>query len=138
MIQQDEIIQPVLTDDEILQVFADAVGNQEDDARFIGVDRDQAIRIARALLSKLRAPVAGKETALPDEAYAALEAVENAAPQASAENAYKALSWYAEQVAGCRKFGSDGEAARHALDRDGGERARAALSATKTTDKEQA
>ena len=50
--------QPVLTDDEILQVFADAVGNQEDDARFIDVDRDQAIRIARTLLSKLRARVA--------------------------------------------------------------------------------
>ncbi|CAB3665412.1 hypothetical protein LMG26696_03594 [Achromobacter pulmonis] len=50
--------------------------------------------------------------------------------QQRAGDAYEALSWYAEQVAGCRKFGPDGEAARHALDRDGGERARAALSAT--------
>ncbi|MFY2599515.1 dATP/dGTP pyrophosphohydrolase domain-containing protein, partial [Achromobacter xylosoxidans] len=41
----------------------------------------------------------------------------------------EALNWYAEQVAGCRKFGPDGEAARHALDRDGGQLARAALSA---------
>lgn len=41
----------------------------------------------------------------------------------------EALSWYAEKVAGCRKFGPDGEAARHALDRDGGQLARAALSA---------
>lgn len=53
--------QPVLTDDEILQVFADAVGNQEDDARFIDVDRDQAIRIARTLLAS--APVAGEAVA---------------------------------------------------------------------------
>lgn len=39
----------------------------------------------------------------------------------------EALEWYAEQVAGCRKIGSVGEPARHALDRDGGERARNAL-----------
>lgn len=58
MTNQNNAAQPVLTDDEILQVFADAVGNQEDDARFIDVDRDQAIRIARTLLSALRAPVA--------------------------------------------------------------------------------
>lgn len=37
------------------------------------------------------------------------------------------LGWYAEQVAGCRKIGSPGDAARHALDADGGEKARAAL-----------
>ncbi|WLW59869.1 hypothetical protein RA224_21880 [Achromobacter aegrifaciens] len=58
------------------------------------------VRFARALLSKLRAPVADERAA---------------------------LVWYAEQVAGCRKFGPDGEGARNALDKDGGERARAAL-----------
>lgn len=41
-----------LSDDEILQVFADVVGNQEPDARFIDVDRDQAIRIAHELLRR--------------------------------------------------------------------------------------
>ncbi|USY26673.1 hypothetical protein NIZ92_06455 [Alcaligenes sp. 1735tsa3] len=39
----------------------------------------------------------------------------------------EALSWYAEQVAGCRKIGSPGDTARQALDADGGKRARAAL-----------
>lgn len=39
----------------------------------------------------------------------------------------EALAWYAEQVAGCRKMGADGDAARQALDKDGGERARAVL-----------
>jgi hypothetical protein len=63
MTDQNNAAQPVLTDEEILQVFADAVGNQEDDARFIDVDRDQAIRIARTLLSKLRAPVADERAA---------------------------------------------------------------------------
>lgn len=57
---ENNAAQPGLTDDDILQVFSDVVGNQEDDARFIDVDRDQAIRIARTLLSKLRAPVAGE------------------------------------------------------------------------------
>lgn len=49
--------------------------------------------------------------------------------QQRAENARSALTWYAEQVAGCRKLGPDGDAARNALDTDGGQRARAALSA---------
>jgi hypothetical protein len=40
----------------------------------------------------------------------------------------KALAWYAEQAEGCRKIGSAGDPARQALDRDGGKRARAALS----------
>jgi hypothetical protein len=39
----------------------------------------------------------------------------------------EALEWYAEQVAGCRKLGSIGDPARHALDADGGKRARTAL-----------
>ena len=38
-----------------------------------------------------------------------------------------ALSWYAEQAEGCRKIGSAGDPARHALDHDGGAKARAAL-----------
>lgn len=63
MTDPNNAAQTGLTDEEILQVFADAVGNQEDDARFIDVDRDQAIRIARTLLSKLRAPVADERAA---------------------------------------------------------------------------
>lgn len=39
----------------------------------------------------------------------------------------KALEWYAEQVAGCRKLGHIGDPSRHALDADGGKRAREAL-----------
>jgi transcriptional regulator with XRE-family HTH domain len=38
-----------------------------------------------------------------------------------------ALGWYAEQVADCRKIGKAGDPFRQALDRDGGERAIAAL-----------
>jgi len=43
-----------------------------------------------------------------------------------------ALEWYAEQVGHCRKIGTipEGEAARHALSKDGGERARQALTTT--------
>jgi hypothetical protein len=41
-----------------------------------------------------------------------------------------ALEWYAEQVAGCRKITREGNTARHALDADGGKRAREALSAS--------
>lgn len=43
--------------------------------------------------------------------------------------ALDALGWYAEQVAGCRKLGSIGDPARHALDADGGKRAQAAIAA---------
>lgn len=45
------------------------------------------------------------------------------------EQGREALQWYAEQVAGCRKITSEGDAARHALDADGGKRAQAALEA---------
>jgi hypothetical protein len=41
----------------------------------------------------------------------------------------EALTWYAEQVAGCRKVTSEGNDARRALDQDGGKRATDALSA---------
>lgn len=39
----------------------------------------------------------------------------------------EALEWYETHVRDCRKITKDGDAARHALDKDGGERARAAL-----------
>lgn len=38
-----------------------------------------------------------------------------------------ALTWYAEQAAGCRKLGHIGDPFRHALDDDGGRRAREAM-----------
>ncbi|MCM2572622.1 hypothetical protein NAT65_16180 [Achromobacter xylosoxidans] len=56
--------------------------------------------------------------------------------QERAGDARSALTWYAEQVAGCRKLGPDGDAARNALDTDGGQRARAALSATQAEQSE--
>jgi hypothetical protein len=43
-----------------------------------------------------------------------------------------ALLWYAEQAEGCRKITPDGDIARQALDRDGGKRARAALTKSET------
>lgn len=46
---------------------------------------------------------------------------------AAAPELAEALKWYAEQAEGCRKIGSIGEPARNALDKDGGQRARAAL-----------
>jgi hypothetical protein len=39
----------------------------------------------------------------------------------------EALGWYETNVANCRKITSEGNDARHALDADGGQRARAAL-----------
>ena len=39
-----------------------------------------------------------------------------------------ALEWYEEQARGCRKIGYAGDLFRRALDADGGERARKALS----------
>jgi hypothetical protein len=39
----------------------------------------------------------------------------------------QALKWYGEQAAGCRKLSQAGDQFRHALDRDGGARARALL-----------
>lgn len=41
-----------------------------------------------------------------------------------------ALGWYAEQVRDCRKISKDGDVARTKLDRDGGNKARAALKGT--------
>lgn len=42
-------------------------------------------------------------------------------------DAREGLSWYQEQVAGCRKLGHIGDPARHALNDDGGRRAAALL-----------
>ena len=39
----------------------------------------------------------------------------------------EALGWYEKQANDCRKITREGDDARYALDRDGGERARAAL-----------
>jgi hypothetical protein len=50
---------------------------------------------------------------------------------AEVEKLKAALKWYAEQVEGCRKLGSIGDSFRHALDADGGKRARAELSGDK-------
>ncbi len=46
---------------------------------------------------------------------------------ASVRELVEALEWYAEQAAGCRKLGHIGDPYRHALDADGGKRAREAL-----------
>ena len=50
------------------------------------------------------------------------------AAKAEVERLREALRWYEEKVAECRKIGSLGDNARQALDRDGGFRARDALS----------
>ena len=50
------------------------------------------------------------------------------AAKADNERLREALRWYEEKVAECRKIGSLGDNARQALDRDGGFRARDALS----------
>lgn len=47
--------------------------------------------------------------------------------QARIEALERELEWYGEQAAGCRKVTSEGDAARHALDADGGKRARSTL-----------
>jgi len=50
------------------------------------------------------------------------------AAKAENDRLREALRWYEEKVADCRKIGSLGDNARQALDRDGGFRARDALS----------
>ncbi|QDH84098.1 hypothetical protein KMC56_gp25 [Achromobacter phage vB_AxyP_19-32_Axy12] len=101
---ENNAAQPVLTDDEVRAIITDA--HQSHGAFKTGYGLSLGRAIEQAVLSKLRA-----------------EGV-----QAGDERA--ALAWYAEQVAGCRKFGADGDAARQALDKDGGRRARAALAST--------
>lgn len=46
---------------------------------------------------------------------------------AEVERMREALRWYEAQVNDCRKVTREGDDARYALDRDGGEKARAAL-----------
>ncbi|MGR8759480.1 hypothetical protein PVB08_22445 [Bacillus thuringiensis] len=117
MTQQDDITQrvPMAEQEAVrraLEAYAESydmmarVAKREGRDASVGVHavaydirRNMVNAVLRAL-SKLRAPVADERAT---------------------------LAWYAEQVAGCRKFGPDGDAARHALDKDGGERARAAL-----------
>lgn len=111
---ENNATQPLLTDEEIMRSAINASDSLNitrlhemgapsrtimDDAGLLELGR----AIESALLSKLRA-----------------EGV-----QAGDER--EALAWYAEQVVGCRKMGADGDAARQALDKDGGQRARAAL-----------
>lgn len=52
-----------------------------------------------------------------------------AAPAPDVAGLVEALGWYAEKAELCRKFGAAGDSARHALDFDGGFRAREALAA---------
>ena len=51
------------------------------------------------------------------------------APSCAPGEVERALRWYAEQVAGCRKIGRAGDLFRQALDQDGGKRAVEALAA---------
>ena len=57
-----------------------------------------------------------------EEAADRIEAIE-----AENERLRGALGWYEKQANDCRKITREGDDARYALDRDGGERARAAL-----------
>lgn len=63
------------------------------------------------------------------EAADALEALSTPTGEAGMR---EALAWYAEQAENCRKITHEGDTARHALDADGGKRARAALNPTRT------
>ena len=47
--------------------------------------------------------------------------------QAKIDELKTTLEWYASHVADCRKLGRDGDVARGKLDRDGGSKARAAI-----------
>jgi len=58
---------------------------------------------------------------------AAAQAELHGEAEARADRLAEALRWYADQTEACRKFGKDGNNARHELHADGGKRARAAL-----------
>lgn len=95
----------------------------------------EPVDLPRIDADRLRAIAAsGSQTAMSNALLNVARALKTQADkdgvQQRAGDAEEALTWYAEQVAGCRKLGPDGDAARNALDRDGGQRARAALSAT--------
>lgn len=53
---------------------------------------------------------------------------QTAATGTERESLIDALEWYAVQVRDCRKITPEGDKARHALDADGGHRARHAIS----------
>lgn len=71
------------------------------------------------LVGRLRDFVIAEDIDLAADRIEALEA-EN-------ERLRGALGWYEKQANDCRKITREGDDARYALDRDGGERARAAL-----------
>ena len=91
-----------------------------------------------AMRSAIRAK-GGTEHAPTEYAYlAACRAIEKHRERADAAEAEIArlrgvLEWYRDMAAGCRKIGGGGDIARHALDNDGGARARAALAETERT-----
>lgn len=55
------------------------------------------------------------------------QAAEIAALQARVAELEGVVRWYGDAAANCRKFGTEGDNARRALDGDGGERANTAL-----------
>lgn len=61
MTQQDDITQRVLTDDEIRGEIHNVIGFAFDPGELQTVNGDDLMRVARALLSKLRAPVADEQ-----------------------------------------------------------------------------
>lgn len=95
------------------------------------VELDGGQRTDKILSDARRQERDGFATLEADAAYIARlspEVVRSLATQALEANRMReALAWYAEQVRNCRKITSDGSDARAALDRDGGELARAAL-----------
>lgn len=93
------------------QVFSDAADGRPqfpmaEELWACGADIETANFVARMLAEK------GYRLLAPD-----------AAPPEERDRMREALEWYAEQVAGCRKLGSEGDDARQALDHDGGKRA---------------
>lgn len=70
-----------------------------------------------------------KDRETPVERPQAEQFAENAKSSPEVKALVGAVKWYAEQAAGCRKIGGDGDVARQALHRDGGQRARSALAA---------
>lgn len=90
-------------------------------------DRDEALE----WLSASQGYIADAVFALDkqEKAEAKLAAMEAIATQwkARAERLEAALRWYEARVSDCRKITREGDTARHELDRDGGQIARAAL-----------
>jgi DNA repair ATPase RecN len=90
------------------------------------------------LAGRLRVSLA-HHTAAPSVVFAGSKDITQAADQIEADGQRiaeleaeiarlrEALNWYEKQANDCRKITREGDDARYALDRDGGERARAAL-----------